>query len=94
LLIIGGDLKRESFVMLERGTAVDADTGDAGDYEYYRQHVTLLAGWVVTGCTVGDTYCAVGKDFGVEAGSRLHKLGRPITPSYAGDFILSGMFGP
>jgi hypothetical protein len=29
LLIIGGDLKRESFVMLERGTAVEADTGDA-----------------------------------------------------------------
>src|ERR1700716_204023 len=26
LLIIGGDLKRESFVMLERGTAVEADT--------------------------------------------------------------------
>lgn len=29
--IIGGDLKRESFVMLERGTSVEAETGDAGD---------------------------------------------------------------
>src|SRR5229473_5065868 len=71
LLIIGGDLKRESFVMLERGTAVEADAGDAGDCEFHRQHVALLAGWVVTGCTVGDTHCAVGKGFGVEAGSRL-----------------------
>ena len=27
LLIVGGDLEREGFVMLERGTAVEADTG-------------------------------------------------------------------
>src|SRR3979490_717559 len=71
LLIIGGDLKRESFVMLQRGTAVEADTGDAGDREFHRQHVALLAGWVVAGCTVDGTDCAVGKGFGVEAGSRL-----------------------
>src|SRR3979411_1043860 len=44
LLCIGGDLKRESFVMLERGTAVEANTRDAGDCEFYRQHVTFLAG--------------------------------------------------
>src|SRR3984893_11503345 len=74
LLIIGGDLKRESFVMLERGTAVEADTGDAGDCEFYRQHVALLAGWIVTGCTVDDTHDAVGKGFGVEAGSSLRVL--------------------
>src|SRR5712671_2260378 len=71
LLIIGGDLKRESFVMLERGAAVEAHTGDAGDCEFHRQHVALLAGWVVTGCTVDGTHGAVGKGFGVEAGSRL-----------------------
>src|SRR4030081_1460840 len=71
LLIIGGDLKRESFVMLERGTAVEADTGDAGDCEFNHQHVSLLAGWVVTGCTVDATHGAVGKGFGVEAGSSL-----------------------
>src|SRR3979490_1170320 len=51
LLIIGGDLKRESFVMLERGTAVEADTGDAGDGDFYRQQVAPLAGGVVTGGT-------------------------------------------
>src|SRR5712675_2389164 len=71
LLVIGGDLKRESFVMLERRTAVEADTGNAGDCEFHRQHVALLAGWVVTGCTVDATHGAVGKGFGVEAGSSL-----------------------
>src|SRR5258705_5950841 len=74
LLIIGGDLKRESFVMLERGTAVEAHTGDAGDCEFHRQHVALLAGWVITGCTVDGTYRAVGKGFGVKAGSSLGVL--------------------
>src|SRR4030081_3233101 len=77
LLIIGGDLKRESFVMLERGTAVEADTGDAGDCEFYHQHVSLLAGWVVTGCTVDATHCAVRKGFGIKASSG---LGIPIVP--------------
>jgi hypothetical protein len=61
LLIIGGDLEREGFVVLERGTAVEADTGDAGDRELDRQHVALLAGWVVAGCTVNGTYRAIGK---------------------------------
>src|SRR5882762_10895627 len=71
LLVIGGDLKRESFGMLERGTAVEAETGDAGDREFHRQHVALLAGWEVTGCTVNATHGAVGKGFGVEAGGGL-----------------------
>jgi len=47
--------------MPERGTAVEADTGDAGDRQFYRQHVALLAGWIVTGRTVDDTHDAVGK---------------------------------
>src|SRR4030081_2342833 len=56
LLIVGGDLKRESFVMLERGTAVKANTGDAGHCEFYRQHVALLAGWIFPGCTWAGTH--------------------------------------
>src|SRR5256714_74762 len=40
LLIIGGDLKRESFVMLERGTAVEAHTRHAGDCEFYHQQAS------------------------------------------------------
>jgi hypothetical protein len=31
VLIVGGDLEREGFVMLERGTAVKADTRNAGN---------------------------------------------------------------
>ena len=71
LLIVGGDLEREGFVVLERRTAVEAETGDAGDREFDRQHVALLAGRVVTGCTVDGTHRTVGKGLGVEAGSSL-----------------------
>jgi len=49
VLIVGGDLEREGFVMLERGTAVKADTRNAGNREFDRQHIARLAGWVVTG---------------------------------------------
>src|SRR5205085_6760195 len=68
LLIVGGDLKREGFVMLEHGTAVEAHTRDAGDREVYRQHVALLAGRVVAGRAVNGAHSAVGEGFGVEAG--------------------------
>jgi hypothetical protein len=51
--------------MLERGTAVEADTGDPGD------HVALLSGRVVTGCTVDGTHRATGKSLSLEAGSSL-----------------------
>src|SRR5262249_37681148 len=73
-LIVGGDLKRERFVMLERGTTVEAKTGYAGDGEFDRQNVTLLARRIVTGCTVDGTHRAVGKGLGVEAGSSLGVL--------------------
>jgi hypothetical protein len=66
-----GDLEREGFVVLERGTADEADTGDARDRELDRQHVTLLARWVVAGCTVNGTYRAIGKGLGIEARSCL-----------------------
>src|SRR5205807_4933522 len=74
LLIVGGDLEREGFAMFERGTAVEANTGDARNCEFDRQHIALRAGWVVTGCTVDGTHCAVGKGLGVEAGSSLGVL--------------------
>jgi hypothetical protein len=34
VLIVGGNLEREGFVMLERGTAVEADTRDADNREF------------------------------------------------------------
>lgn len=61
LLIIGGDLKREGFVVLECGTAIQAHPGDAGDREIDCQNIAHLAGWVVAGCKVDPTYRAVAK---------------------------------
>src|SRR5262249_12553757 len=74
VLIVGGDLEREGFVMFERGTTVKSETRDAGDREFDREHVTGLAGWVVTGCTVDGAHDAFGKGLGVEAGSSLGLL--------------------
>src|SRR4029077_2328582 len=70
-LIVSGDLEREGFVMFEHWTAVEADTGDAGNFELDRQHISLLAGWVVTGCTENGTHCAIGKGLGIKASSGL-----------------------
>src|SRR5262245_25425215 len=36
LLIVGGDLEREGFVMLEHGSAIEANTRDAGNCEFDR----------------------------------------------------------
>src|SRR5512134_387085 len=59
-LIVGGDLERKGFAVLECGTTVEADTGDAGDREFYRKHVALLAGWVVAGRAMDSTHRAAG----------------------------------
>src|SRR5262249_9268297 len=71
LLIVGGDLKRESFAVLERGTAVEAETGNAGHGEFDHQHVARLAGWKVGRPPVDRAHGAVGKGLGVKAGRRL-----------------------
>src|SRR5262245_50992811 len=71
VLIVSSDLKREGFVMFEHGTAVEADTRDAGNRKFDRQHITRLAGWVVAGCTVDGAHYAVGEGLGVETGSSL-----------------------
>src|SRR5215813_7224441 len=71
VLIFGGDLEREGFVMFECRTAVETDTRDAGNREFNDQHITGLAGWVVTECTVDCAHYAVGKRLCVEAGSGL-----------------------
>src|ERR1700722_1347581 len=42
-LIVGGDLEREGFAMFHRGAAVEAETRDAGNREFDRQDVALLA---------------------------------------------------
>jgi hypothetical protein len=78
-LIVSGDLEREGFVMFERGTAVEADTRDTGNLEFDCEHISLLAGWVVTWCTVDGTHSAVGKGRDVKASSGLGILIVPET---------------
>src|SRR5678815_5917075 len=57
--------------MFERRTAVEADTGDPSNFELDCQHISLLARWIVTGCTVDGTHRAVGKGFGIKSSSGL-----------------------
>src|SRR5262245_64139671 len=57
--------------MFERRTAVEADTGDASDFELDRQHISLLARWIVTWGTVDGTHRAIGKGFGIKSSSGL-----------------------
>src|SRR3954470_18986020 len=68
LLIVGGDLEREGFVMLERGAAVKTNTGDAGDREFHCKHVARLARRVIARRTIDGTHRAIRKRLGVEAG--------------------------
>src|SRR6185312_14757794 len=70
-LIVSGDLERKSFVMFERRTAVEADAGDAGNFDLDYQHISLLAGWRVTGCTVDGTHRAPREGFGIKSSSGL-----------------------
>src|SRR4029078_11890402 len=70
-LIVSGDHERKGFAVLELRTAVEADTGDAGNLEFDHQHISLLAGWVVTGCAPDSADRAVGKGLGIKAGSSL-----------------------
>src|SRR5690606_8192660 len=74
LLIVSGDLEREGFVMFERGPAIDAETGDAGDREFDRQRTARLGGRVIAGSPVYGTHRAVRKGLGVEAGCSLGVL--------------------
>jgi hypothetical protein len=60
--------------MLERGTAIEADTRNPGNREFDQQHIACLAGRVVTGCTMDGAHRAVGKGLGVEARSVLGVL--------------------
>jgi hypothetical protein len=77
LLIIGGDLERERFVMLDREASVEAGTGNARNCKFDRQHVALFAGRVVTGGTVHSKHRAVGKGLGVVVGGSFSTLIAP-----------------
>src|SRR6185295_7109664 len=60
LSLIGrGDLERKGLIVFEHGPAVEADTVDASNFELDGQHIPLLTGRIVTGCTVDGTHRAV-----------------------------------
>lgn len=77
LLVISGDLEREGFVVLERGTAVETNTGDADDREFHCEHVARLAGRVIARGTTDGSHRAIRKCLGIEAGS---SFGVPVVP--------------
>ena len=67
-LVVGGDLEREGFAVLELRAAVQADAGDADDGECNREHVSLLASGVVGGRAEHLADGAVGEGGSVEVG--------------------------
>jgi hypothetical protein len=73
LLILGADLEREGFVVLESGTAIEGDAGYSGDREFDRQTSPLCRAGSHRG-TVDGTYRAVWRNLGIEAGSSLRVL--------------------
>src|SRR6185436_16763905 len=51
-LVSGCDLKRECFVVLEVGAAIEAEAGNAHHGKLDRQHIALLPGRKVARCRV------------------------------------------
>jgi uncharacterized protein len=78
-LIFGRDLKREGFVMLEYGTAVEAETGYAEDREFNHQRVALLSARIVARRMVHGADIAIGEGRSIEAGRSLGVLVVPQT---------------
>ena len=56
-LVGRGDLKREGFVVLERGSAIEPEAGDSQYNKHNRQHIAFLAGRKISRCCV---HCANG----------------------------------
>jgi hypothetical protein len=55
-LVNGCDLKRERFVVLERGSAIETDAGNAHQVEFDRQRVPFLPRRKVSRCAVHRAY--------------------------------------
>src|SRR5260221_8707741 len=67
LLLLRRDLEGKVLGVRERRAAVEAETGNAQDGECPRQHIALLAAWIVTGSLVNSGYFTIRKGDGVEA---------------------------
>src|SRR5262249_4802579 len=76
-LIGSCDLKRECFVVLERGSAIEAEAGNAHHGELDRQHIPFLPGRKVSRCPMHRADRGVGKRLCAKA-SRV--LGVAVVP--------------
>jgi hypothetical protein len=57
--------------MFKRRPSVETEAANASDRKFDHQNVSLLSGWIVTGCAVDGTNCAIGKGLAIEASSGL-----------------------
>ena len=83
-LVVGRDLERERFALLEGGPAIQSETGNAEHGEFHRQHVARLAAGKVGRRLVHGRHRAVGKGRGIEP-RRL--LGVLVEPQADGIFV-------
>ncbi|MNI72058.1 hypothetical protein D3C73_1279780 [compost metagenome] len=67
-LVLGGNLERERFAVLEGRAAIEPDTGDTADREFDGEDVTLLAVGEVARRVMHGGYFTVGKGLCVERG--------------------------
>src|SRR5205814_6285028 len=76
-LILRRDLEGKGLGVPERRSAVETETGNAQDVELHRQHIALLAAWIVTGSLVNRGYFTIRKRDGVEARRPMRVLVEP-----------------
>jgi hypothetical protein len=65
-LIFGGNLERKRLIVLDGGSTVKPQAGDAHHGELDRQHVTLLTRRKVSGCAMHRTDGRIGEGPGIE----------------------------
>src|SRR6476646_783831 len=65
-LILGEDLKRKRFTVLESRAAIQPEAGHSHHRKLNSEHLPLFASRVVAGCAVNGCYGTVRKRFGVE----------------------------
>src|SRR5882757_1542342 len=65
-LVFGEHLKRESFAVLERGAAVEAQAGYSQHRKFDRQRLSLLAIRIIAWCIVNRANGTVRKGLGIE----------------------------
>src|SRR5437867_4640011 len=76
-LIVRRDLKGKGLAVLERGAAVETETGNTQNCELHRQFIALLAARVLAGRLVNGGHLGIRKGGGVEACRLMRVLVEP-----------------